>query len=279
MGVTMEQLFAEVKKTQLTAPIPTVIRGKGLKGVNELPLISQSVANVISTIAWGISSPKGASNVQKTIQLSVNRRYLPFINAMAVGNRKSFHHLYEWNSVGRTSQRLFDLKVINSGRSKSIFSMEVSFRPSHTLVPLTEAQATPGPTGEVVKRKHIFYNKAMVMEYGQRVTIRPKTSKYLAFDTPPTAAYKSASGLTFTSNPITINYASRSTAYALRNATETFFSGYGQNKISDGLDEYTHSLKRSAAKSSHLLEVSVPSDAYATMVAKKVTAALTAKDG
>jgi hypothetical protein len=233
----MEQLFTEVKKTQLTAPIPTAIRGKSLKGVNELPLISQSIANVVSTIAWGISSSKGASNVQRTIELSVNRRYLPFINAMAVGNRRSFHHLYEWNAVGRTSQRLFDLKMSNSsGRTKSIFSMDVSFRPSHTLVPLTDAQATPGPTGAVVKKKHIFYNKAMVMEYGQKVTIRPKTSKYLAFDTPPTAAYKSMSGLTFTSNPITINYASRSTAYALRNATETFFSGYGQKKVSEGLN-------------------------------------------
>jgi hypothetical protein len=235
-----------------------------------LPLISQAVANSVAGVVWGLSSPIGQRNVQKTIERSVNRKYLPYMNALARGNRKSMHHLYEWNRVGITNARLFDLTVPPTSRGKANFSMKVTFRPSKSLVPLTEAQATPGPTGAVVQQKHIFYNKAMVMEYGQSVTIRPKTSKYLAFDTPVNAPYKSMSGLTFTSNPVIIKYAMRPNYHALQSATSAFFQGAGKQSIKEGVNGYTRRLVKNSGRAAVAIQVSVPSDEYANQMGRKV---------
>jgi hypothetical protein len=271
----MDALFAEANKYKLTVPTPVAIEGKMLRGKNELPLISQSVANAITTVAWGLSSPRGQANIQKSIERSVNRKYLPYMNSIARANSKSMHHLYEWNKIGQTSARLFDLSVPASSRGKASFSMKVTFRPSKSLVPLTEAQMTPNPfTGAVVQKKHIFFNKAMVMEYGESVTIRPKFSKYLAFDTPANAPYRSLSGLTFTSKPININYSMRPNFHGLQMATASFFNGVGGIDAGEAAHEYSRKVTRGAQKSAHMISVSVPSDAYAKTIANRVTNAL-----
>lgn len=270
----LDALFREVNGYKLTARIPVAIKGHNLKGKNELPLISQSVANAVATVAWAISSPKGQQNIQQTIERSVNRKFMPFINAMARSNKNSFHHLYEWDKAGVTSARLFDLKIPQSSRGKANFSMKVSFRPSKTLVPLTTAQSTPNPiTGAVVQRKHIFYNKAMVMEYGLQVIVRPKSAKNLAFDSTSTTNI-TESGLVFTSKPIMIDYKARPTYHALQTTISTFFSGYGGKEISDGVRNYSRAATVGARKASHLIKVSVPSDAYANSIAKKITEGL-----
>jgi hypothetical protein len=273
MTTTMDQLFLEINKYKLTTSTPVNPPTKSLKVHNELPLISQSIANAIATVGWALSSPRGQQNIQKTIERSVNRKFLPYVNAVARGNSKSMMHLYEWGQVGVTSGRLFDLSIPAASRGKANFSMKVEFRPSKKLVPLTEAQATPGPSGKVVKKQHIFFNKAMVMEYGMTVVIRPKNTKYMAFDNPP-GALQTKSGLTFSSRPVVVNYAMRPSAGALNTTIKTFFSGYGAQEVSRGLKDYSRTVKRGAEKSSHLISVSMPSDAYAHSVASKISNAM-----
>jgi hypothetical protein len=270
---TLDALFAEVNRYPLTVKAPTKIAGRSLRGKNELPLISQSIANSIATVAWAIASPRGQGNIQKTIETSVNRKFLPYMNSMSRANKKSMHHLYEWNKVGSTRHRLFDLVIPPTSRGRANFSMGIRFRPSRTLVPLTEAQANPGPTGKVVKKVHVFWNKAMVMEYGQKVIVRPKSSRFLAFDTPP-GLPTTPSGLTFTSHPVYIDYSSRPTYHGLQNAIEGFFSGYGQREIKNGMDGYGRSVRRGAGRASHMISVSVPSDAYAHAVASRMANAM-----
>jgi hypothetical protein len=271
---TMDEVFLQINKFPLTAKVPIVTSGKKSKIRNELPLISQSLANSIATVAWGLASPRGQANIQKSIEISVKRKFLPYINAMAKGNKKSLSHVYEWNKVGVTSARLFDLTIPSTSRGKTNFSMKVDFRPSKTLVPLTEAQATPNPqTGAVVKRRHIFYNKAMVMEYGQSVTVRPKTSKYMAFDNPP-GTVPTLSGLTFSSRPVTINYASMPTYHGLQAAITSFFKTVGEKDSADAVKNYSRQVRKGAEKASHMISVSVPSDEYAHSVASKITNAM-----
>jgi hypothetical protein len=284
----LDALFAEINSYPLTVKIPTKFSGKKIRAVNELPLISQSVANAISTIAWGLASPRGKVNLQTTLEISIKRKFLPYINAIARGN-KSLHHVYEWNKAGITSARLFDLVIPKTSRAQSNFSMKVEFRPSKTLVPLTEAQATPNKvTGAVVKKKHIFYNKAMTMEYGETVTIKPLGDKKMAFDNPNTQnelaslsgltgvewAKKTMSGLTFTSKPITIDYSRRPTYHGFQNALSAFFNSIGKTEINDSSNRYARAVSRGASKSSHMISVSVPSDAYAHAVAEKITNSL-----
>jgi hypothetical protein len=271
----MDTLFSKINKYKLTVPVSTVISGKKLKGKNELPLISQSLANSIATVGWALASPRGQENIQKTLQRSVNRKFFPYLNAMARGNRKSLHHVYEWDRAGVTAARLFDLKIPSSSRGKSNFSMKVEFRPSKSLVPLTDAQATPNEnTGAVVKRKHVFYNKAMVMEYGMSVVIEPKGDKMMAFDNPAYYPGLDMSALSFTSKPVHVDYSQRPTHLGLTKAVESFFSTTGQRDAEESMTEYSRKVTRAASKASLMINVVKPSDEYAKAVASKVAESL-----
>jgi len=274
----LDVLFKEINSMPLTAKVPVDTRGANLKVHNELPLISQSIANAIATVAWGISSPRGQQNIQKTIENSVQRKFLPYVNSMAMANKKSLHHVYEWNKVGVTSARLFDLVIPSTSRGKANFSMRLEFRPSRSLVPLTEAQATPGPSGQVVERKHVFYNKAMIMEYGDKVVVRPKNTKYMAFDTPP-GGRKTLSGLTFSSRPVTIDYSKMQTSHGLNAAISSYFKTVGDKEAEKSVKKYSRSVARGARKSAHMITVHTPSDAYANSVAARITNALVPNNG
>lgn len=280
---TLDALFAEINSYPLTVKAPTKIAGRKLKGKNELPLISQSVANAIATVAWSIASPRGQSNIQKTIETSVKRKFLPFVNAYSRANRKSMHHVYEWEKIGITSARLFDLKVSEDSRGRANFSMRVAYRPSKTLVPLTISQATPNEkTGAVVKRQHVFWNKAMVMEYGQTVTVRPLGDKKMAFDNPrygegvtgTSWTRNTDNPLVFTSRPVKIKYSSRQTYRGLENAIAVYFRSVGKQDVGRSVKEYGKKVRRGAGKSTHMITVSTPSDAYAHTVAKKIADSL-----
>jgi hypothetical protein len=206
---------------------------------------------------------------------------------MARGNRQSLHHIYEWEKVGVTSARLFDLVIPPTSRGKSNFSMRVQFRPSKKLVPLTLAQETPNPTtGQVVKRQHVFWNKAMTMEYGETVVIRPLGRSKMAFDNPSKTAglagqtigvswtSRTKSPLIFTSKPVKINYAKRPTYHGLDSVLTSFFMTIGKHEVSTSLRRYNKQVARGAGKSTHMLTISTPSDAYAHSVASKIANSL-----
>lgn len=92
-----------------------------------------------------------------------------YIDAKARSNPKSLHHVYEWNKVGTPSARLFELKQVQSDgislRLKSEFKLSKSF------VPTSKG-----------KRRHVFKNKASVMEMGLPLVIRPTHAKRLVFE-------------------------------------------------------------------------------------------------
>jgi len=105
----------------------------------------------------------------KTIYDQLDKDFGLYMDAKARSQPKQHHHLYEWKKVGNKNQRLFDLKMIpNNGLG---FSISYEFKQSKSLVPTKKG-----------KHKHVFANKASVMEAGDPVIIKPKYSERLVFD-------------------------------------------------------------------------------------------------
>lgn len=104
-------------------------------------------------------------------------KFIKRTNMQARSNKKSFHHVYEWNKVGSESGRLFRiLKKRSSGGAASIY---YKFNNSKNKVPIPPALKVPGKTGKAVTRSGIFKNKAEVMESGRSTSFI--TNRTIAF--------------------------------------------------------------------------------------------------
>jgi hypothetical protein len=92
-----------------------------------------------------------------------------YIDALARSKPKSLHHVYEWKKTGNKNARLFKLnKISEEGLS---FRVNYDFLPSRSLVPSSNS-----------RRRHMFAEKAVVMEKGNPLVIRPKNSERLVFE-------------------------------------------------------------------------------------------------
>jgi len=107
---------------------------------------------------------------KKIIFNQINKDFGEHIDAQARSKPKSLHHVYEWKRVGNKNARLFKLKSID-GNGIS-FKIDYILEPSKSFVPSSENN-----------RKHVFINKASVMEAGMPLKIAPRHSKRLVFET------------------------------------------------------------------------------------------------
>lgn len=99
----------------------------------------------------------------------IQKDFGEYVDAQARVKPKSLHHVYEWNKVGDPGSRLFKLNRFNSAGLG--FSMTYEFLPSKTFA---SAEGN---------RRHVFINKAAVMEAGMPLKIAPRHSKRLVFET------------------------------------------------------------------------------------------------
>lgn len=105
----------------------------------------------------------------KTIYDQLDKDFGLYMDSKARTQPKQHHHLYEWKKVGNKNSRLFSLKMIpNNGLG---FSISYEFKDSRSLVPTKKG-----------KHKHVFKNKASIMESGEPVVIKPVYSERLVFD-------------------------------------------------------------------------------------------------
>lgn len=105
---------------------------------------------------------------QETIYKQILEDFGAYVDAKARMSPRSLHHVYEWNRVGSKSHRLFKLnKTSLDGLS---FRISYEFLPSKTFVP------------EGTGRRHVFTNKAAVMEAGNPLVISPRYSTRLVFE-------------------------------------------------------------------------------------------------
>lgn len=105
----------------------------------------------------------------RTIFDQIEEDFGLYLDALARSKPKSLHHVYEWKMVGNKNARLFDLKMIS--KSGVSFKLGYNFIPSKSTVPLKNT-----------KHKHVFANKAVIMEKGQPVKITPRSSERLVFE-------------------------------------------------------------------------------------------------
>ena len=99
----------------------------------------------------------------------INTDFGNYIDALARSKPKSLHHVYEWKKNGNKSARLFKLNKI-SEQSLS-FKLNYEFLPSRSMVPSSNS-----------RRRHVFINKASVIEQGNPLVIRPKNADRLVFE-------------------------------------------------------------------------------------------------
>jgi hypothetical protein len=99
----------------------------------------------------------------------INLDFGNYIDALARSKPKSLHHVYEWKKTGNKSARLF--KLNKTGQVGLSFGINYEFLPSKSMVPAS--------TG---KRRHMFINKASIMEKGEPLVIRPKNADRLVFE-------------------------------------------------------------------------------------------------
>ena len=92
-----------------------------------------------------------------------------YFDALARSKPKSLHHVYEWKKVGNKNARLFKLNKISQDG--------LSFRINYQL--LQSKSMVPSSNG---KRRHVFANKAAVIDEGKPLVIRPKNAERLVFE-------------------------------------------------------------------------------------------------
>jgi hypothetical protein len=99
-----------------------------------------------------------------------SQSFVKAMNIEAKGNPKTYHHIYEWNKIGLNSGRLFFLYKESSVGGKLI--IKPGFIKSKTKVPVSPELLAPGRTGKSVASRHVFRDKASIMESGKPVIFR-----------------------------------------------------------------------------------------------------------
>lgn len=123
-------------------------------------------ANVIAKLT---SNNAFQNKFTQTLFNQINKDFGEYIDAKARTSPRSLHHVYEWKKLGDPSGRLFKLnKVSQDGLS---FKLNYELSPSKSFVPTQRG-----------KHRHVFTNKAFVMEAGMPVKIAPRASERIVFE-------------------------------------------------------------------------------------------------
>ncbi len=139
------------------------------------PLKDSTVAQISAYVYYEAAvMSKLTTNTQfkrlftKTIFDQINTDFGNYVDALARSKPKSLHHVYEWKKTGNKTARLFRLnKISEDGLS---FKVNYEFLPSKSMVPAASG-----------RRRHVFANKASIMEQGKPLVIRPKNAERLVF--------------------------------------------------------------------------------------------------
>lgn len=137
-----------------------------------------------------------------------------FIDANARVDYQSLHHVYEWSQIGSSQNRLFDITFTVSNLGLSFMS---DFKQSTTI-----------KNGSTVP----FADKAKIMESGQSVVIKPRTSDVLRFEVGGEVVY--------TKKPIVVENPGGNTQGQFANVFDMFFGQYFSQAFlrSSGLAQY-----------------------------------------
>jgi hypothetical protein len=164
-------------------------------GKNSGTLLDSNVAQISAALYYEaqviakISSSKKFKKVfTDTIFNQIDEDFGDYIDALARTKPKSLHHVYEWKKSGVKNSRLFKLnKIAGTGIS---FKVNYIFLPSRKFVP-----------DSPLKRRHVFINKAEIIEKGDPLTIRPRHSQRLVFKIDDTLIFMPKGKSVYVKNP------------------------------------------------------------------------------
>jgi len=123
-------------------------------------------ANVIAKLT---ESKQFKDKFKSVIFAQILKDFGNYVDAQARVKPNSLHHMYEWKKAGDEKARLFNLRMID-GEGVS-FKISYEYKLSKSFVPAPEG-----------RRRHVFSNKASVMEAGMPLIIAPRHSERLVFD-------------------------------------------------------------------------------------------------
>ena len=156
---------------------------KGMAGTKGTILKDSSVAQISAAIYYHsqviskLTTNKAfEKKFQSIIFKQIEADFGLYLDAQARMNPKSLHHMYEWNKTGNKTSRLFKLKDLSTDGLS--FKITSEFLPSKSVVP-----------NKFSKRRHVFVNKASIVEAGMPLVIRPKSAERLVFETSTGVVY------------------------------------------------------------------------------------------
>ena len=149
---------------------------KFLGGTGTKTLKDSTVAQISATIYYQahvmskLTSNKNFQNKFSSIIFKqIQDDFGAYVDAKARTEPKTLHHVYEWKRPGNKNARLFELKKLSQDGLS--FRIGYDFKLSKSLVPTSKG-----------KHRHVFANKADLMESGMPVIIRPRSAERLVFE-------------------------------------------------------------------------------------------------
>lgn len=164
-----------------------------------------------------ITTPYNREQMAKAVFTLAGKEFLMRVNSAAAGS-DSLKHMYEWNNAGNKYKRLFRL-IRTSVRGGNLV-ISTKYLPSTSSVPIPEQLTTPGRSGRIVTSRHVFKNKAKIMEDGSPVRITAKAAQALVMPT--------ESGPVFIRRPRSV-YITNPGGSAAKGGYKKFFLGYFGN--------------------------------------------------
>jgi hypothetical protein len=195
-------------------------RGKRVSvSTNVVPVVS-GVLYYELMVAWHATmDEKTMKMYNDKIFKEVDKNFGKYMDGRASAMPTKYHHVYEWNQVGKRNGRLWKMRKRQT--SKTNMAIRYDFLTSKRPAPINPILLQPGPSGKVVKRTSIFKNKAFVMEEGLPVTMRPKNGRWLAI--PRNSNFTSGRNILFSQGPVTVRNPG---GVATKFAFSRTFSGY-----------------------------------------------------
>jgi hypothetical protein len=136
---------------------------------NIVEKIEQKVQQAEATV-----SPMALTEIGKAVFTITTKAFIRDLSLAAKTDPKKYHHLYEWNEIGRPSSKLFLIKRTNVQYGK----LKITFIPikSSKPVPIKSKLLEPGTTGKSVNSHYIFKNKMEIMESNTPIHIVTKNT-------------------------------------------------------------------------------------------------------
>lgn len=204
----MESKFLLV---QAASGLERLMVGNPTKGVLKDSLVAQISAAIYyksHAIMALTDSPKLKGAFKKIIFEQIEQDFGAFMDAQARTKPNTYHHVYEWKKAGSQEFRLFKLDKLES--EGMALRLSYSFKPSASLVPSSNGN-----------RRHVFAQKAAIMEEGKPLKISPRYAERLIFEAKGGYTVYMRKGESVTVNRPGGNYVKG----AFQSAYKKFFSG------------------------------------------------------